>query len=482
MTVNSPQIPSALDTYGKMLQLKSLMGQQQLIPYQVQEAQQKVQSEQMQNEAQKIALQSQQAMMRAWSNPDFLKNVTTTDPAKANGLGFDPDAMTKALVAEGVMPKDALAMSSQFIERSQKMAETAKAQAQTGEALATQRQKGYQVLADQIGAVLDAPSAKAGNLLTQLKQDVARNPDKYSGVPQQDLAHVYAADLEHLPAIASVIGLDAKIADFHKSKAEATKAEQGVIPEGGGLSPESKQQVAKDVTVAKLTQPLKIEQSAAEGKARQLIQGLGESVYAFLPDGSRQLMSKTDALQSGVRTMTPVTEKEVSEDIQLNNRLGDVQQKLARYEDALKKLGTTVTEKDQGNIAALMGKGALKVGAFGTEISMERVNAALDKENIHGLSEDAKKLLVSFYNARESMQGYQRVLSGSARGNEKGMELNLDALPSPAISDASYAAESLKQFRENLDIIGQGLPRIPGIKTPKEIEAGIRAHDPLGIR
>jgi hypothetical protein len=199
-------------------------------------------------------------------------------------------------------------------------------------------------------------------------------------------------------------------------------------------------------------------------------------------------MSATDALQAGFRTMLPVGAKEVGDDTQLINRLGDVRQKLTRYEQAMSNLGATVSAKDQGNIAALIGKGAFKAGAFGTELPLDRLNATLQRENIANLSADAKKLLVAYYNARESMQGYQRVLSGTGRANEKAMELNLDALPNPAISDKGYAQESLKQFRENLDIVGQGLPKIPGIKSPEEIEAQTsgrgspRKDDPLGIR
>jgi hypothetical protein len=245
---------------------------------------------------------------------------------------------------------------------------------------------------------------------------------------------------------------------------------------------------------AAVTQPYKIQTAQAEGRARQLIQGMEKPVYALVPqaDGTtaKHLMSATDALQAGIHTMLPVTEKEVGEDTMLINRLGDVRQKIARYEQSLSALGATVSAKDQSNIAALIGKGGIKVGAFGTELPMDRLNAALDKENIKGLSDDAKKLLVSYYNARESMQGYTRVLTGSGRSNEKAMELNLDALPNPGTADKAYAVESLKQFHENLDIVGQGLPKIPGIKSPEEIEAGVTApkakagknNDPLGIR
>jgi hypothetical protein len=220
---------------------------------------------------------------------------------------------------------------------------------------------------------------------------------------------------------------------------------------------------------AAATQPYKIQTAEAEGKARQLIQGLGESVYAFKPNGTHELMSKTAALQTpGITAMVPATEKQIGDDILLNNRLSDVQQKINNYDQALAKIGSTVSDKDQGNIAALIGKGGLKIGAFGTELPTDRLNAALQKENISGLSDDAIKLLAAYYNARESLVGYNRVLSGSARGGEKQMELSLDTLPNPGTTDPRYAKEGMKQFRQNLQVVGQGLPVIPGIKRPDE--------------
>lgn len=467
--VNTPQIANPLDTQAKMLQLKNLSGQQQLLPLQIQEQQEKVKQQQIATQQARLEQQSQQAMMKAWSDPKFTANFTGTQSANDSGLGFDPDSMTRELISRGVTPKDAFGMSSQFMERSQKIATTLKDQAQTGEAQAATRDKGYKVLSDRIAGVLDMSADKAADALTQLKQDLVKNPQAFAGVPQEDLAHVYGADLEHLPAMASMIGLDAKIADFHKSKAEAAAAQQKVIPPGGGLSPDTAQQVQKEVTVA--TNP-KIQAgkeavAAAEGKQRQLTEGAAQPVYAMDAQGNKQLMSKADAIQGGYKTILPVTEKQVGEDTMLINRLGDVRQKIARYDQALQ---LPVTSKDQSNIAALIGKQSFKVGAFGTELPVDRLNAALDKENIEGLSPNAKKLLISYYNARESMSGYQRVLTGTGRSSDKNMELQLDALPNPGTADADYARESLKQFRENLNIVGQGLPRIPGVKTPEEIE------------
>lgn len=269
---NISQMPPALDQYGKMLQLKSLLGQQQMIPLQVQQQQEAVKQSQIQTQQEQLQMQSTQAMVKAWSNPDFLKNFTGTDKADASGLGFDPDGMTKSLISEGVLPKDALAMTQSFIERSQKIAETQKALAQTGEANAAQRDKGMHILAGKIGGILDLPAAKATDALAALKQDLVRNPQAYAGVPQEDLSHVYGADLEHLPAMATLLGLDARIADFHKAKAEAAKAAQGVIPEGGGLSADAQEKIQADVAARKAEQPLEIAKAVAQGQAVALMQ------------------------------------------------------------------------------------------------------------------------------------------------------------------------------------------------------------------
>jgi len=247
-------MPSPLEQYGKMLQLRALSGQigqqQQMQPLQVQQAQQSVQAATLENQQRQQELDSQKAMIKAWSDPDFLKAFTGTDAAQQSGVGFDPNALTSSLINKGVLPKDAMAMTSQFVDRSAKIADTLKAQAQTGEANAATRDKGMKILADKIAGILDLPSAKAGDALAVLKQDLVKNPQAYARVPKDDLALVYGADLEHLPAMATLIGLDAKIADFHKSKAEAASAEykqqQEQIAAAGGLTDEAKQKIAEE--------------------------------------------------------------------------------------------------------------------------------------------------------------------------------------------------------------------------------------------
>ena len=284
-------MPSPLEQYGKMLQLRALSGQiqqqQQMQPLQVEQAQQSVQAATLENQQRQQELESQKAMIKAWSDPDFLKGFTGTDAAQASGVGFDPNALTSSLISKGVLPKDAMGMTSSFVDRSAKIAETLKAQAQTGEANAAQREKGMKVLADKIGGVLDAPAAKAGDMLTSLKQDLVHNPQAYAGVPKDDLAHVFSADLEHLPAMATLVGLDGKIAEFHSAKASAMKTGLEVaaptvsqlttftnktIPGFSALRPEQKQAFIAEAGTARTADELNkiVERADATDKAEQM--------------------------------------------------------------------------------------------------------------------------------------------------------------------------------------------------------------------
>lgn len=291
LTTNLPQAPNAMDQYSRMLQLRALMAnqqfQQQMQPLQVQEQQQRAQQASLQTQQQQMEVQSQQAMIKAWSDPDFLKNFTGTDKAQASGLGFDPDGLNSSLISKGVLPKDAMQMTAQFVDRSAKIADTIKAQGQAGEAVAAQREKGMSTLAAKVGGVLDMTAANAPGGLAALKQDLVKNPQAYAGVPQDDLAHVFAADLEHLPAMATLIGLDGKIADFHKSKFEAQKSELGIvapttaqlttftgktIPGFSALRPEQKQAFIAEAQNARTVDELNkvTERADATDKAEQM--------------------------------------------------------------------------------------------------------------------------------------------------------------------------------------------------------------------
>ncbi len=67
-------MPSPMEQYGKMLQLRALSGQvqqqQQLQPLQIQQAQQDVESKSLENQQKALALKTQQAINAYWTHPE----------------------------------------------------------------------------------------------------------------------------------------------------------------------------------------------------------------------------------------------------------------------------------------------------------------------------------------------------------------------------------------------------------------------------
>lgn len=241
--------------------------------------------------------------------------------------------------------------------------------------------------------------------------------------------------------------------------AQAALAE-GVRQKGKAAYAETANRVAAE------TSPSAIRGQAELARAKSAATGGNEQVYAINAQRQTVLMSKADAVEKGY-SYTKVSSHQVTEDRQLNNRLADVNLKLGRYENALAPGRLTQADKDA--MALIIRDDKFKMGVFGIQIPVDQLNNILRAYRIENMSEAGKHALVAYYNARESMVGYQRVLSGSGRSSDQAMELNLNALPEPYL-DPAYQKESLTQFRENIRIAAQGMPVLPGIKTPEEIE------------
>lgn len=295
----NPQIPQQPDFLSKLAavtSLKNMMGQQQLLPMEVQEARARAQQADIQTTMQQNQLASQQAMIKAWSDPDFLKSITSGDAADSSGMGFDPDAMTKQLISKGVLPQDAIKMTQSFVDRSAKIADIHKANAQAGEAESAQFTKAHEELANRLSPILDMKPAEAQQALDRLKYSLLKNP--IPGLDRQDAALVNSADLAHLPAMVNMLGLDASISKYHQQKASESKAEQGVIPQGGGLSPEAQQDVQKSIATETNPQVVATKEAIAraEGEARGAIEvqvqnalkKQGNAALANVPPGLAQ--------------------------------------------------------------------------------------------------------------------------------------------------------------------------------------------------
>lgn len=209
---------------------------------------------------------------------------------------------------------------------------------------------------------------------------------------------------------------------------------------------------------------------AASGGGRTIYGG--QVGVAFDPKTNEYVQTTpADAAKNGYQQFNKLTAKESEENRQLNNRLADVAQKITRYEDLLNK---PLSQDDKDMISGVLSRDDFQLGAHafgaGVEIPVDRLNQWLNAHNIKNMSPQAKQTLLAYENAREAMTGYQRVLSGSGRSSDKNLELNLNTMPSP-VMPADYIKEGIRQFKENVNIAGQGLPRMPGITRAKDIFA-----------
>lgn len=276
--VNIPPQPDALQKFGQMASLRDMLAQsesrQQLLPGQIQEQQARVQQQQVETQRAQIQLESQKAMMAMIASGELNKyaGVTTDD-----GSGFDAAGAFQHMMSTGkILPEQASAFISPIQNIAKNQAEIYKDTSQAGEAQAALREKGRKVLTESMGSVLDAPSSDFAKTRDAFRNQLVNSPDKFAGVPRQDLALAYSsADTpEHFAAAVGALGLESQLADFHKSKSSAAAEKQKLIPEGGGISPEGQQKIAQDVAVASnpAIQQGKVDVAKAEGEARANIE------------------------------------------------------------------------------------------------------------------------------------------------------------------------------------------------------------------
>ncbi len=229
--------------------------------------------------------------------------------------------------------------------------------------------------------------------------------------------------------------------------------------------------------IAAENSPQAIAGAVNKKKALDAASGAGEQVYATDRSGRTMLMEKSAAINAGYG-YTKVGSHQVSEDRQLNNRLADVQQKISQYAQSFQQPLDShgwFSSSDRSLIAQVIGTDKLKLGAFGAELPVDWANKLGRSSLYANMSPQAQQRVISYFNAREAIQGYQRVLTGSGRSSEKAMELNLDTLPAP-IDPESYAGNALKAFKQNLAIAGQGLPVLPGVRSPEELEQQVNTR------
>jgi hypothetical protein len=254
----------------------------QLAPLQVQEAAERAKQANIQTQEAQNTLESQNNLTKMYATGAFDKLFDGEDHSTAtNGqtpqgipdvLPFDPNKMLSMLAKNGVRIQEAAPLVSGFIDRAAKMSDVAKNLGAAAKDQFDTYAKAHESLANNLAPFLKMSVDEAAPALKQWQQELAKNP--IPGLDKGDMNYLLTMPLADLPSAITKMGIEAETAKFYKEKAARIKEEQGIIPPGGGMSPDTQQQVNKEVAVS--TNPQiqkgKEEVAAAEGAARANIE------------------------------------------------------------------------------------------------------------------------------------------------------------------------------------------------------------------
>lgn len=206
-------------------------------------------------------------------------------------------------------------------------------------------------------------------------------------------------------------------------------------------------------------------------------------VYAFNKK-TGQLEQTTQAATVGNSNLTnpvKVSVADITKDQDMTRQLGDAQMNLSRYRIAANKM-QPLSASDKVSVAHLLEPGALNIGVGEFEVNLP-FSKVLDKLSESGdfiaLRRDnptAADAVAGYIGARGSVIAYQKAVSGSARGNEEQLKLELQNIPDPLL-DAKTRDIQFDRFQQNIDQAGAGLPKMLGIDTPGEIRKKIEGAD-----
>jgi len=203
-----------------------------------------------------------------------------------------------------------------------------------------------------------------------------------------------------------------------------------------------------------------------------------DTVYAFdKQSGQTIATTRQDAGAKGLQiTANKVSPVQVRKDESLSNRLADVQRKVGDYASTFD--GPELDDQDKLAISYLadhnIGAG-LSAHGLSLNVLPGYVQSQLKAQGMQGLSPEGMKRYILFNQARESLSGYQQILTNSSRASDKILELQLEQLP-PPIAPKDFANMTTEEFQKNIDLAGQHIPMFPG---SAETQQGIKAQQQL---
>jgi hypothetical protein len=207
-----------------------------------------------------------------------------------------------------------------------------------------------------------------------------------------------------------------------------------------------------------------------------LIKSASAPVYAYDPTSKQTVLTTMgDARNGGMQAVRGVKETDIRNDTHDTRVLNDVAVKSNNLLDASAALDQNQSQRDMINWAMAQAEkdNQFKVGAFGTQFPTGWFNSLLNSSNMGGASQLTKDYVVSVLSLREAAMGMQKVLTGSARANEA--QINALQATVPGLeTNSALARQKLAAFTQNVDMLRQGIPRMPGIDVVP-IKAGNHA-------
>jgi hypothetical protein len=194
------------------------------------------------------------------------------------------------------------------------------------------------------------------------------------------------------------------------------------------------------------------------------IRGGEKTGYAYDPKSNQTVLTNPEeSAQNGYTAFRPVTEANIRNDTHDTTILNDV----ALKANNLIASAEAVNDSGQRNLIARVIDAAdrddqYRVGAFGTSIPTQWFNNLINSENAGALNQQGRNYLVSLLSLRESSMGMQRLLTGTARSNESQIKALQATLPG-AEPDANLVRQKMGAFTQNIDMLRQGIPKLPGI-------------------
>jgi hypothetical protein len=284
LAVQPPQSP--LDSISKLMALKTMMGQQALQPGQQQLQQGAIQQQAIATQQAQLDLQDRQGMNQALKDSYGAQTGqkqtgnASAGPSTASGSATDrlSDFLNKIQDPKyGISASGQMAAMEKFTTLRQNLAKATSDQLDAAQKAHTQVAQGLNSVLEAAPEDQPAKWQLERNALARdpvLGQYAQQIPPQYPGNPQPGGSPEAQQMLHGLMLTQDVVSSVKEKAELPGQIANSIKAQQGVIPARGLMSPEAQQKVQQDIAVATNPQIQRGKEAvaAAEGAARANIE------------------------------------------------------------------------------------------------------------------------------------------------------------------------------------------------------------------